>query len=226
MAEVVQHHGLLVNLHVNLPGDGLQRAYRVADHVELLVLALEHLLLHRHLLAHEPVRRTVHHPATTRTTTAAAASSTVARTVQRVLQLGILRSAVPEPGAAHVHDSSAAAICVVQVVDMNGMAEAGTVVQQGLSGCDVAVPYPVQAHLLLHRLDLIAGRLDERAPRRQLALVDLKLGRVLLDDSCWGENNVFSVKGKLNSGSGSNRNSKVQVSRTSGCDFRRVLKGR
>lgn len=74
---------------------------------------------------------------------------------------------------------------------MNGMAQTGTVVQQRLSRCDVPVPYPVQAHLLLHLFDLIAGGFDERPACVQLSFVDLKLGRVLLDDTC-----KWSVKEK------------------------------
>lgn len=152
VSKVVQHDRVLVQLLVDLAGHGLERAHRVADHVQLLVLALEHLLLHRHRVAHEARRRTVHQSA-----------AMVTRTVLGVLQLRVLGAAVTESRPTHTHYSAYSStdttgtkniviiICIniiVHVVDMNGVAEAGAVVQQRLS-CGCVSSDPVQAHPLL-----------------------------------------------------------------------------
>jgi len=57
------------------------------------------------------------------------------------------------------------------------------VVEQWLVCGDVSVPAPVQAHLILHLLDLIASVIDEVAPAGEFTVVDPKLARILLNNA-------------------------------------------
>lgn len=79
----------------------------------------------------------------------------------------------------------------------NGMIVIGAVtivVEQRLVCGDVSVPAPVQAHLILHLLDLIASVVDEVAPAGEFAVVDPKLAWILLNDAC--ESKLYGLRRK------------------------------
>lgn len=64
-------------------------------------------------------------------------------------------------------------------------------VEQRLAGGDVSVANAIQAHLLLHRFDLIAGGIDEVPPAGQFGAIDLELVRILLHNRCTDERGGF-----------------------------------
>lgn len=58
------------------------------------------------------------------------------------------------------------------------------VLEQWLMCCDISVPVPIQAHLILHLFDLIARVVDEMTPAREFTIIDAKFRWILFDNAC------------------------------------------